>query len=88
MPKEPHGSDMRPWYATAGQYMDGDADPELVAADLEGILLTVHEHAAALATSASYCQQFGIELDDTNALVMAEKEANSRYQVGLWEVLH
>lgn len=67
--------------AVLGKYVDASWDPEDVVADLEGLLQHISGLGEALGMYNQYLALFDAATDDLSTLMMAEKEANSRYQV-------
>jgi hypothetical protein len=63
-------------------YVDADADPATVVADLEAQLAHWGELQASCATCKEYQVLFELEPEDVGSLLLVEKELNSRYQVG------
>lgn len=64
-----------------GDYINPDADPEVVVADLEGVLQHLNELQAACETYKEYQRLFELEPDEFANLMQVEKEANAKYQV-------
>lgn len=65
----------------AGKFVDASSEPDDVVADLEGLLQHISELGEALGMYNQYLALFELPADDLSMLMMAEKEANSRYQV-------
>jgi hypothetical protein len=61
--------------------MDAEADAEEVVSDLEGLLQHVSGLGEALGLYNQYLALFEAPQDDLSTLALAEKEANSCYQV-------
>jgi hypothetical protein len=70
-----------PCFCLPGKYIDAEADPEEVVCDLEAMLQHISSLGEALQTYNRYFQLFDMAGDDMSALMLVEKEANSRYQV-------
>eukprot|EP00798_Chlamydomonas_sp_ICE-L_P012761 gene12761-16012_t len=66
-----------------GDYVDPDADPEVVVTDMEAMLERVKELNKACETYQGYQRLFELDEDDFGQLVQCEKEANDRYN--LWK---
>ncbi|KAF6263196.1 dynein heavy chain 8 [Scenedesmus sp. NREL 46B-D3] len=66
----------------AGKYVDASSDPDDVVNDLEAQLQHISGLGEALGLFNQYLGLFDAATDDLSTLMMAEKEANGRYQ--LW----
>lgn len=66
---------------TAGKYVDATADAEEVVAELEATLQRIGELGEALGVYNSYFTLFDASQDEMSSFMLAEKEANGRYQV-------
>lgn len=69
------------WHTCAGKFVDAESDPDEVVTELEGLLQHISGLGEALGVYNQYLTLFDATPDDLNTLAMAEKEANSRYQV-------
>eukprot|EP00882_Tetradesmus_deserticola_P029870 GHRQ01033497.1.p1 GENE.GHRQ01033497.1~~GHRQ01033497.1.p1 ORF type:complete len:381 (+),score=198.64 GHRQ01033497.1:102-1244(+) len=65
-----------------GKYVDASSDPDDVVSDLEAMLQHISGLGEALGLYNQYLGLFDAATDDLSTLMMAEKEANGRYQ--LW----
>lgn len=61
--------------------MDASYDPDEVVSDLETLLQHISGLGESLGLYNQYLGMFDAAVDDLSVLMMAEKEANSRYQV-------
>lgn len=61
--------------------MDAASDPDDVVNDLEALLQHISGLGEALGLYNQYLGLFDAATDDLSTLMMAEKEANGRYQV-------
>jgi hypothetical protein len=69
---------------TAGKFVDASSDPDDVVNDLEALLQHISGLGEALGLYNQYLGLFDAATDDLSTLMMAEKEANGRYQVRSW----
>jgi hypothetical protein len=65
----------------AGKFVDASSDPDDVVNDLEALLQHISGLGEALGLYNQYLGLFDAATDDLSTLMMAEKEANGRYQV-------
>jgi hypothetical protein len=65
----------------AGKYVDASSEPDDVVNDLEALLQHISGLGEALGLYNQYLGLFDAATDDLSTLMMAEKEANGRYQV-------
>lgn len=75
--------DCLPGRSAPGKYIDAESDAEDVVADLEASLHHISGLGEALAMYNQYLTLFDAASDDLSNLMLAEKEANNRYQVWL-----
>jgi hypothetical protein len=61
--------------------VDASCDPDEVVSDLETLLQHISGLGESLGLYNQYLGMFDAAADDLSVLMMAEKEANSRYQV-------
>ena len=67
-----------------GDYINPDADPDAVVADLDQVLANIHELSEACKTYQQYQKMFELEsVEDFGALLQCEKEANAKHL--LWK---
>jgi hypothetical protein len=73
---------------TAGKFVDASSDPDEVVNDLEALLQHISGLGEALGLYNQYLGLFDAATDDLSTLMMAEKEANGRYQVRSWHLVY